>query len=1561
MCHGLVTLSQAGFAVSIHLANGTSFVRRGAGPNCARSPFVGDILMIQKSWYAGHGLLRYVASAGIMVVIAACGTDSGPGQLSEEANAPDQPTSKSSTSMPKDLRAAYITSVQREASESYAAIAMDGLVQFENAAQRFVATVDRNGLSVVPNEETWHLGMRTLALGCEGAMVPVTDAVPEAAGNRSDVHREGLEEWYLNGPLGVEQGFVMREAPACAGPKTITMAMDGDVVATLDDADGDGRGNAIRFVDDEGRAVALYTDLFVTDATGKSIPAWLSVDAGEIAIHFDDAGATYPVEVDPLVVTQQAKLLPNELGGGGEEFGNRVGISSDGTLAIVGAKDEFAGFAAVYERVGGIWTFRQKLRSSDGALDDRFGTSVAIDGNTAIVGASADDDKGSDSGSAYVFVRANGVWPTTQTAKLNASDGVATAGFGCSVAISGDTTIIGAYGDDDRGVQSGSAYVFVKPAAGWVTTETFNAKLTASDGAPSDSFGIAVAISGDTAIVGASGDSDNGLFSGSAYVFVRAGSVWPTTQTAKLVPSDGAGDDRFGHSVAISADTVLVGAYNDDDMGSQSGSAYIFVKPEAGWVTTQTFAAKLTASDGTNADFFGISVAISNDTAIVGAHFKDAAYVFVKPVGGWATTSAFTKKLVDVTALNYAETGRSVAIAGTNVLVGSPYNGIGGVVLPFTGSGATWTPEPKFTTSKDTAHGDRAGQSVAISEDGLTAIVGAPNDDDKGNASGSAYVFVRPTATSPWPMIHTAKLTASDGAGSAIFGGSVAISGDTAIIGAYNANATTLNSGSVYVFVKPAGGWVTTQNFTAKLTASDGQQGDNFGQSVALSGDTAIIGARRDDDKGTDSGSAYVFVKPAGGWVTTATFNAKFTASDGAANDFFGSSVALSGDTSIVGAYGSNSLQGSAYVFVKPAGGWVTTQNFTAKLTASDGAQGDNFGYSVALAGNTALVGARLDDDGGTDSGSAYAFVKPAGGWVTTQTFSAKLRASDGAANDYFGSSVGISADIAVIGAYLDDDKGTDSGSVYMFVKPAGGWVTTQTFTTKLTASDGEADDNFGFPVALTGGTAVIGARNDDDKGYNAGAAYVLAIEGVSGTACTGNAACISGFCVDGVCCQVAACTALDSCHDVGTCQAGTGTCSNPAKMNGASCADSNACNGAETCQAGMCTAGTALDCNDNNACTNDSCNAANGCVNSAVTNGASCADSDTCNGVETCQAGVCTAGTPVTCTALDECHNIGTCDSATGLCDNPVKANGSSCNDNNACTETDTCQSGTCIGQAVTCTALDECHDIGTCNSATGMCDNPAKANGSSCNDNDACTETDTCQSGTCIGQAVTCTALDECHDIGTCDSATGICDNPAKVNGSSCNDNDACTETDTCQSGTCMGQAVKCVAIDSCHIEGKCDASTGICTNPAKPNTATCDDGDACTRLDTCQDGACHGANPVTCTALDECHDVGTCDSTTGICVNPAKPDGSNCESGTCQAGVCNSRCTTDADCDPSFECSSSQCVPKTTDPNTDESCSCSFVGERNIPTPTPALVLIVLLVLALRAPEPAKIRKH
>lgn len=376
-------------------------------------------------------------------------------------------------------------------------------------------------------------------------------------------------------------------------------------------------------------------------------------------------------------------------------------------------------------------------------------------------------------------------------------------------------------------------------------------------------------------------------------------------------------------------------------------------------------------------------------------------------------------------------------------------------------------PESKLTAA-DGATGDQFGYMVAV--DGGTAVVGALRNDAGASDTGAAYVWVRSGATATQQQ----KLTASDAAADDQFGFSVAIDGDTAVVGALRDDDFGTDSGAAYVFVRSAGVWSQQQ----KLTAADGAAGDFFGWAVAIDGDTLIVGARGDDDLGSTSGSAYVFVRTAGIW----TQQQKITAADGAAGDQLGFYVSIEGETALLAAptdddNGADS--GSTYVFVRSGTVWSQQQ----KLTAADGASGDEFGFSVSVSGDTAVVGARLDDDLGSDSGSAYVFVRSGVTWSQQQ----KLTAADGAADDWFGTSVDIDGNAVLVGARLDDDNGTASGSAYLYLRSGTTWTETH----KLLASDGDVEDRYGRTVALDGDTAVVGARYDNDNGSNSGSAYL--------------------------------------------------------------------------------------------------------------------------------------------------------------------------------------------------------------------------------------------------------------------------------------------------------------------------------------------------------------------------------------------------------------------------------------------------------------------------------------
>jgi hypothetical protein len=797
-------------------------------------------------------------------------------------------------------------------------------------------------------------------------------------------------------------------------------------------------------------------------------------------------------------LTAQAMRLTASDSADGDLFG--YSVSADGDTVVVGAPgdDTRQGAAYVFNRNrdgADAWGQAIKLTASDGAVGDALGQSVSISGDVIVVGAPSNASQGA----AYIFMRNydpdNPGPPLAdnwgEVAKLTASDGMAADNFGHSVSISGDTAVVGAMGDD---ASQGAAYIFMRnydpdnPGTPLADNWGEVAKLTASDGTAVDNFGHSVSISGDTVVVGAVGDD---TFQGSAYVFERnhdpsnpgtpLADNWG--QVTKLVSDDGAARSLFGWSVSISDDTVVSGAWG---AGAFQGAAYVFERnydpsnPATPLADNWGQVARLLAEDGSTNDNFGQSVCVRGDTVIAGAPGDDtrgSAYRFERNQGGADAWGQMDKIAASADAA-WSYFGYSVVFTGRHSVIGAwgDYEGRGAVHV-FAHSDLQ--SEKAHPVASDGATDDNFGTSVSTNGD--TLVVGAPRDD---NYRGSAYVFARNHGgADSWAQV--AKLTALDGATGDRFGSSVAISGDTIVVGAPGDGNYR---GSAYTFERNRGGpdgW----GQVAKLAASDGVAGDRFGSSVSLDASTAAIGAYR---KATNRGAAYVFEHNQGGadaWGEVA----KLTASGGQAGDWLGFSVSISGDTVVAGApydINGSSATGSAYVFERNQGG-VDAWEQVGQLVASDGAAGDSFGFSVSICGSTIATGASYDSAGGALSGSAYVFERNQGGadsWGEV----AKLTTSDGAAGGRMGHSISISGDTVVAGAPYEAGSGVPTGSAYVFERNRGGgdnWG--QWF--KLTPSDGAADDAFGFSVSASGNTVVAGAPYDDgSSGNSSGSAYVF-------------------------------------------------------------------------------------------------------------------------------------------------------------------------------------------------------------------------------------------------------------------------------------------------------------------------------------------------------------------------------------------------------------------------------------------------------------------------------------
>lgn len=398
----------------------------------------------------------------------------------------------------------------------------------------------------------------------------------------------------------------------------------------------------------------------------------------------------------------QTTNLDADDGDSQDNFGTAARLDGDGSTALVTAPDDESpngdegGSAYVYTHSGGSWTEQAKLSANDGDANDNFGTAGALagDGQLAVVAAGSDDDpNGPGAGSAYVFSRANGTW--TQQSKLIADDGDAEDNFGSAVAMADDDATVLVAADDDEdpyGSDSGSVYAFTRAENVWVQ----QAKINPTDGDPEDRFGASVALNedGTTALIGAEDDASPGSEGqGSVYVYQAVAGEW--SQQTKLTGDDGNSEDAFGGSVAVADDgsTALVGAPGDaDPNGTEAGSAYIFTAANGTW----TQQAKLVADDGDPLDGFGTTVSVSGD--------------------------------------------------GTAALVGAPGdedpNGSGaGSAYLFTRSDGTWSQYAKLVADNGDSD-DGFGASATLADDGSTALLGAPRDEDiHGPNSGSAYSY----------------------------------------------------------------------------------------------------------------------------------------------------------------------------------------------------------------------------------------------------------------------------------------------------------------------------------------------------------------------------------------------------------------------------------------------------------------------------------------------------------------------------------------------------------------------------------------------------------------------------------------------------------------------------------------------------------------------------------------------------------------------------------------------------------------------------------------------------
>jgi hypothetical protein len=585
-------------------------------------------------------------------------------------------------SLPVDAQAVVSATLGRDDTTYVASPAAGDAFTLSNPAQQLHALLTPAAALLSSGSDTWSMALAQVGHGDTTEAVGV--ATVQAQQNRVTYNYGALSQWFVNGPAGLEQGFTLSQAPVGSdgsAPLVVDLRLGGSLHASAN-----ATGDALSLSRSDGSTVWTYSGLEVFDASGRSLPTRLAVQSGshdDLVIQVADVGARYPLTIDPFV--QQAKLTVSD-GASFDGLAKSVAMSSDGSTVVAGAPGE---------EVGGHIL----------------------------------------QGAVYVFVEPSTGWAnaTTETAKLTASDGRISDYLGSSVAFSSDgsTVVAGEIPNlISNNVQQGAVYVFAKPVTGgWVSTSTFAAKLTNSDGV--SDLGRSVGISGDgsTVVAGAAGGA--GILGnsnrGAVYVFARpvtGGWVSTSTFAAKLTASDAADNDQVGFSVAISRDgsTVVAGANQDAFNASITGpgALYVFAKPSTGnWVSTSTFTAKLTASDGAAGDELGQSVALSGDgnTVVAGAPGARAVYVFAKPgTGGWVSASTLAAKLTASDGAAGDELGQSVALSsdGSTVVAGAPG---ARAVYVFEEQPPTLSPA---SLPNDGTYGSTYSQSITATEPGYT-------------------------------------------------------------------------------------------------------------------------------------------------------------------------------------------------------------------------------------------------------------------------------------------------------------------------------------------------------------------------------------------------------------------------------------------------------------------------------------------------------------------------------------------------------------------------------------------------------------------------------------------------------------------------------------------------------------------------------------------------------------------------------------------------------------------------------------------------------------------------
>ncbi len=546
----------------------------------------------------------------------------------------------------------------------------------ESAAQQMHVQFARSGVRI--GTGATQLRLRLLAIGARASSRGLAIVQPSAAANRVDYRRNGLDEWYTNGPLGLEQGFTVQRTAALdsSASLTLSLALSGNVHASLANAT-----SQIVLSRANGAPALRYGALSAYDASGRALPSHLALHGGRVLIVVNTARARFPVTIDPLI-EQADRPAPSDESVHGQ-FGYSVALSADGTTALVGAPgdEDFAGAAWVFTRTGSVWTQQGPKLSINEQTDPEeeascekevnecgFGRSVALsaDGNTALIGAPRANGA---RGAAWVFTRSGTTWSQFGEKLTGDAELEGNSGFGRSVALSGDgdTALVGAP-RENRG--HGVAWAFGRLGSSFIAE---GSQLTGGEQVGGAYFGRSLSLSFDGASALVGGPGDDG-YVGAAWAFARSGTGY-AQEGAKLTGgSEEVGTGRYGFSVTLSSDgdTALVGARSDDE---DAGAAWVLARSGSSWVAQGP---KLTATEELGAAQFGYSVALSGDggTALIGAPHDSAsvgaAWTFARSGAEWAQQQELNANAPEEGKALFGA-GLALAADGATTLIGAPH------------------------------------------------------------------------------------------------------------------------------------------------------------------------------------------------------------------------------------------------------------------------------------------------------------------------------------------------------------------------------------------------------------------------------------------------------------------------------------------------------------------------------------------------------------------------------------------------------------------------------------------------------------------------------------------------------------------------------------------------------------------------------------------------------------------------------------------------------------------------------------------------------------------------